>query len=209
MGLGLLLVTSVGGFPENDRAGDVLAVRPGEYPEQAGSPNERGRVADKTWTEEVEIAHYKQPCETLVTGFCLVSRRNAAQPWRIHGWIKGFTPTWGETARLRVRVRQIANPPADGSSVEYRIAKVLSTTPVPPGTEFELVFAPGWAQELIVGEPNALSLKGERSLVCTDSAICAELEARRRSLDRGIRLMLRHPSKPGDPLLVVGISDWP
>ena len=59
------------------------------------------------------------------------------------------------------------------------------------------------------GEPNALSLKGERNLACANSTVCAELNARRHSPDRGLRLTLRHPSKPEDPLLVVRLAEWP
>jgi Domain of unknown function (DUF4377) len=209
MGVGVLLVASVGVPRENDPAVDVAVGSWLGISEQAGSPAARDGGDDETWIEEIEVSHYKQPCKTLVTAFCLVSRKSEAHPWRLQDWIDGFTPVWGVSARLRVRVRRIANPPADGSSMEYRLEEVLSTTPAPPGTEFELVFAPGWARELVMGEPNALSLKGERSLACADSTVCAELNARRRSPDRGLRLTLRHPSKPEDSLLVVRLADWP
>jgi Domain of unknown function (DUF4377) len=208
MGIGLFLLAAVSCPWENDSAANAAGSGV-EVSEQAGSLPTRGGNTDKTWIEEIEIGHYKQPCQTLVTTFCLVSRKSEAHPWQLQDWIDGFTPVWGVSTRLRVLVRRITNPPADSSSLEYRLEEVLSTTSVPPGTEFELVFAPGWVQELVTGEPNALSLKGERSLACADSTVCAELNARRRSPDRGLRLMLRHPSKPGDPLLVVRVADWP
>ena len=209
MGVSLFLLALVGCPWKNDPAADTAAGSGAEACEQAGSLPAQDDGADETWIEEIEIAHYKQPCQTLVTAFCLVSRKSETQPWRLQDWIDGFTPVWGVSARLRVRVWRSANSPADRSSLEYRLEEVLSTTPAPPGTEFELVFAPGWAQELVTGEPNALSLKGERSLACADSTVCAELNARRRSPDRGLRLTLQHPSKPGDPLLVVRGADWP
>ena len=209
MGVGLFLLAPVGIPRENNPAVDVTVGSGAEVSEQAGSPPAREGGADETWIEEIEVGHHKQPCKTLVTAFCLLSRKSEAHPWRLQDWIDGFTPVWGVSVRLRVRVRLIANPPADGSSLEYRLEEVLSTTRAPPGTEFELVFAPGWARELVMGEPNALSLKGERSLACADSTVCAELNARRRSPDRGLRLTLRHPSKPEDPLLVVRLADWP
>lgn len=206
---GLFLLASAGCPRENDLPADAVAGAGVEVSEQAGSPPARDGGADETWIEEIEVGHHKQPCKTLVTAFCLVCRKSEGHPWRLQDWIDGFTPVWGVSARLRVRVRRIANPPADGSSLEYRLQEVLSTTPAPPGTQFELVFAPGWAQELVAGEPNALSLKGERSLACANSTVCAELNARRRSLDRGLRLTLRHPSKPEDPLLLVHLAEWP
>jgi hypothetical protein len=181
MGVGLFLLASVGCCRESDPAADPAAGSQVEASEQAGSIAARDGGADETWVEEIEVGYYKQPCETLVTAFCLVSRKSEVQPWRHQDWIDGFTPVWGVSARLRVRVRRIANPPADGSSLEYRLEEVLSSTPAPPGAEFELVFAPGWSRELVTGEPNALSLKGERSLACAESTVCAELNARRRS----------------------------
>ena len=208
MGVGFFLGASVGVPWGNDPAIDVAVGSGLDVSEQAGSPRAPDGGADETWIEEIEVGDHKQPCETLVTAFCLVSRKSEAHPWRLQDWIDRFTPVWGVSARLRVRVRRISNPPADGSSLEYRLEEILSTTPAPPGTEFELVFPPGWAPELVIGEPNALSLKGERSLACVDRTLCAELNARRHSPD-GLRLTLRHPSKPEDPLLVVRIADWP
>jgi hypothetical protein len=186
MGVGLFLLALVGHPRENDPSANAAGSGV-EVSKQAESPPARDGSADETWIEEIEVGHHKQPCRTLVTAFCLVSRRSEAHPWRLQDWIDGFMPVWGMSARLRVQVRQIANPPADGSSLEYRLEEVLSTTPAPPGTEFELVFAPGWAQELVTGE----------------------LNARRRASDRGLRLTLRHPSKPEDPLLVVRLAEWP
>jgi hypothetical protein len=176
--------------------------------ERAGSSPLRDSGAEETWIEEIEVAHYKRPCKRLITAFCLVSRKSEAHPWEVQEWIDGFTPVWGLCVRLRVQVRKLANPPADGPSLEYHLKEVLSTTPVPPGTQFELVFGPGWAQELITGGSKALSLKGERRLVCADSRVCAEL-TRRRLSGRGFRLMLRHPNNLKDPLLVISLADWP
>jgi Domain of unknown function (DUF4377) len=209
MGVSLFLLASMGCPLSNDLAADATAGCGLGVSEPAESLPARDDSGDETWIEEIEVGHHKQPCQTLVTAFCLVSRQSEAHPWRLQAGIDGFTLVWGVSTRLRVRVRRMAYPPADGWSLEYRLEEVLSTTPAPPGTEFELVFAPGWARELVTGEPNALSLKDERRLACANSNLCAELEARRRLPDRGLRLTLRHPSKPGDPLLVVSIADWP
>ncbi len=144
MGVGLFLLASAGYPRENDPPADAVAGAGVEVSEQAGSPPARDGGAYETWIEEIEVGHHKQPCKTLVTAFCLVSRKSEGHPWRLQDWIDGFTPVWGLSARLRVRVRWIANPPADGSSLEYRLEEVLSTTPALPGTQFDLVFAPGW-----------------------------------------------------------------
>jgi hypothetical protein len=57
---------------------------------------------------------------------------------------------------LRIRRQMTVRP------LKYRLEEFLSNTPASPGpprTEFEPVFVSGWAQELVTGERNALSLK--------------------------------------------------
>jgi hypothetical protein len=58
---------------------------------------------------------------------CLQVRWTAVGPWELfYDSIEGFTWEAGHYYLLRVARREVPNPPADGSSVAFRLVKVLS-----------------------------------------------------------------------------------
>ena len=57
---------------------------------------------------------------------CLKVRESTSQPWRaFYGGIEDFTWESGYTYRLSIAIRDIPNPPADGSSAAYRLLEII------------------------------------------------------------------------------------
>ncbi|HEX6036465.1 DUF4377 domain-containing protein [Longimicrobium sp.] len=76
------------------------------------------------------VASYTRTCTGTYEMQCLQIRDDSADPWgNFHGEIEGFTYEPGHEYVLRVRVTEIANPPADGSSRRYQLVQVVSKTP--------------------------------------------------------------------------------
>jgi hypothetical protein len=78
----------------------------------------------------MEFAPYRVPCTGVVETTCLRVRVAPDTTWRnFFGAVEGFVYEAGYTWRLEVERRPLANPPADGSSVVYRLLRVLSRLP--------------------------------------------------------------------------------
>jgi len=75
----------------------------------------------------MEVAEGVVPCTGEGVHECLLVRTHGETDYGLfHGGITGFTPEPGYRYRLRVSRHAIANPPADGSSEEYRLVRVES-----------------------------------------------------------------------------------
>lgn len=73
------------------------------------------------------------PCHSPHMTECLLVRMNPRDEWTFfYTGIIGFEHEPGYAYTLNVLTRRIDNPPADGSSVEYRLLQVLRRTPVAP-----------------------------------------------------------------------------
>jgi hypothetical protein len=71
---------------------------------------------------------------------CLVAREESEPEWGFHYFgIDGFTHEPGYRYVLRVGIRPIPNPPADGSSLAYRLIQVVAKEPC------AAIFTPGGA----------------------------------------------------------------
>ena len=65
---------------------------------------------------------------------CMLTRRSPSEEWTyFYGGIQGFTYEPGFHWTLRVQTRRIANPPADMSSIEYRLVEIVEKAPVSGG----------------------------------------------------------------------------
>jgi hypothetical protein len=85
------------------------------------APGERVRV--------FEVAAAKAPCFAMVATECLQVRTPPDTGWRLfYGSFEGFAYESGYTYVLRVAERDVRNPPADGSSLAYRLLAVVSKT---------------------------------------------------------------------------------
>lgn len=79
-----------------------------------------------------EVAETVVPCMTMFETTCLQVRERTDAPWQAFSTpIEGFQYTPGYRYTLRVVEREIPNPPADGSSLAYRLVAVLAKVAVP------------------------------------------------------------------------------
>jgi hypothetical protein len=80
----------------------------------------------------LEVAEQQVPCVGVAPQQCLQVRERSDAPWTLfYDGIEGFTYEPGFRYLLRVSVRQVPNPPADGSSLAYRLVDVLTKTAAP------------------------------------------------------------------------------
>lgn len=87
--------------------------------QSATEPRERVRT--------YEVAAATAPCVALAPTQCLQVRTPPDTAWQLfYGAIDGFAYEPGFRYVLRVAERPIANPPADGSSVAYRLVAIVS-----------------------------------------------------------------------------------
>lgn len=87
-----------------------------------------------TGPESEQFTLYVAPHTVECTGEgvqqCLLVRRSVAAEWtNFYDAIEGFTYEPGFDWTLRVSSREVRNPPADGSSIAYRLITVLEKTP--------------------------------------------------------------------------------
>ena len=81
-------------------------------------------------TITMDVAPERVPCQGFVPQECLRVREHPSTTWTLfYDQIDGFTFESGFEYTLRVRVREIENPPADGSSLSYRLIAVLRKVP--------------------------------------------------------------------------------
>lgn len=67
-------------------------------------------------------------CVSVVPEKCLIVKRPSAFAWSLfYGEIEGFKYQSGTTSLLRVRLETLDRPAADGSTVRYRLVRVLGT----------------------------------------------------------------------------------
>lgn len=75
----------------------------------------------------MEVGPNRVPCVGEGQRECLLVRDPGDAEWGyFYGEIEGFTFEPGYQYVLRVARREIASPPADGSSVEYMLVRVVS-----------------------------------------------------------------------------------
>jgi hypothetical protein len=61
---------------------------------------------------------------------CMRVRESESEDWTLfYSPIEGFEHEAGNTYELRVEVLKVDDPPADGSSLRYRLVEVVSKTP--------------------------------------------------------------------------------
>lgn len=93
--------------------------------------------------ERILINHHKEPCQGSAYQTCLLTRESEQQPWAyFYDSIENFDFEWGYQYQLRVRVTDVANPPADASSKHYSLIEQVQTLKVDEGTDFDLFLMP-------------------------------------------------------------------
>lgn len=84
------------------------------------------------------VAPQQADCVSVVPQRCLLVKRPAQAVWSLfYGAIEGFSYQSGRTSLLRVRLVRLPRPAADGSSLSYRLVRVLGTQMVKATTAGE------------------------------------------------------------------------
>jgi hypothetical protein len=91
----------------------------------------------------LEVAESRVPCVGVGPRDCLLVRSPGGEYGMFYSAIEGFAYEPGYRYRLRVSQRAVRNPPADGSSIAYRLVRVESKALSP---RHELLQA-AWAAE--------------------------------------------------------------
>lgn len=143
------------------------------------------------------VAPYQDPCHTLVPTLCLrLFTSTSTETSRMFFGIEGFEHQWGHTYELAVHRVTVPDPPADGSSVRTILDRVVSDTPVAPGTHFTIRPSP----EHIRGTAGVDLSLVDQPLLCGGGA-CIALEAARAGTEP-FELELSFPEVEGEPLVV-------
>ena len=83
-----------------------------------------------SWAITMDVASERVPCQGFVPQECLRVREHPSTTWTLfYDGIEGFAFEPGFEYTLRVRVREIENPPADGSSRAYSLIAILRKVP--------------------------------------------------------------------------------
>src|SRR5688572_16948858 len=87
-------------------------------------------TAPVEWVVRMDVAPQRVSCVGVGPQECLRVREHPNTAWKLfyHG-IDGFEFEAGFEYTLRVAVRRIRNPPADGSSSTYRLLAILRKKP--------------------------------------------------------------------------------
>ncbi len=79
------------------------------------------------------VAPYGTACIGVVAMECLRVKEEGEANWQLfYNHIEGFAYEEGFQYTLRVKVEEVASPPADGSSLRYTLLEVVEKTPVNP-----------------------------------------------------------------------------
>lgn len=85
-------------------------------------------ISCSTANKVMYIAANKQPCTGVGNMECMMIKKDKNQnDWEyFYSSIDGFTYEQGFEYKLLIKEEKIENPPADGSSIRYKLIKVIS-----------------------------------------------------------------------------------
>ncbi|MDI1475256.1 DUF4377 domain-containing protein [Polyangium sp. y55x31] len=143
-------------------------------------------------TKILEIEHYRDTCVGEGRFLCLLTREEGQADFQFHyGDITGFAPEWGHRYTIEIEEKTIPNPPADGSSIELVLVRIVSDEVVPASTTF-VVHVDGSADELGYGSDLTFDASGGGKLrdqvpfTCGTQAACdaaAQVEIDKKQAD--------------------------
>ncbi|HEX7979838.1 MAG TPA: DUF4377 domain-containing protein [Gemmatimonadaceae bacterium] len=91
------------------------------------APSREAGIQDSAERVTLEVDAHRVPCTGEARTRCLRVRVLPDTSWRLfYNRIEGFTYEEGYRWRLEVDRRRVPNPPADGSSLAYRLVRVIS-----------------------------------------------------------------------------------
>ncbi len=86
----------------------------------------------------LRIDHYQRPCAGVDIQLCLWVSKNGAAPEYFFDAIEGFDYKWGYTYEITAEQKTASRPAADGSSIIYRLKKIIKKEKFPADSCFAL-----------------------------------------------------------------------
>lgn len=134
-------------------------------------------------TETWNVSAHRAPCMGFIPSLCLlVSDPGSSQPSFHYDGIAGLTPRWGHEYTVDVLITPVADPPADGSSLDFKLLRIRRDEAVPAGTTFPFVVmaaTPGLTPFLSLAGSDAGQLLDGTPFVCpAGSGVCADIATR-------------------------------
>lgn len=149
------------------------------------------------------IEPYRVPCYGESLQACYLVSEDGGNFELLYDGVDGLDYVWGHRYEATVRVSDVRNPPADGSSLRYTIITIDSDVRAPAGEEFELN-----AEAAVVGDAQAdgaFSLLGEIDFSCSDDAVCDELVAQIEADTPTLAFTFAFPADDETPLDLVSV----
>ena len=153
---------------------------------------------------DLYVDHYKAECVGVAVWLCLRTRDTTDMDWTLfYGCIEGFSYEWGYNYKLKIRVTDIENPPADASSKKYTLLKIESKEVEPTTTTFDVAasLAPGSITNISDG---IYQIYGDKQFSCELSQ-CDTLESLI-TQDQAILLEFSHSFSTQDPMEVTQLK---
>jgi hypothetical protein len=153
---------------------------------------------EETW----DVQASEQECYAFAPTLCLQTRESAGSPWgHAYGGISGFHYEMGYRYQVRVRITEVDNPPADGSSETTELVDVLARTAAPRAETFEIwVTEPSSIDKI---DDTTYRLFNRRTLTCRAEDCLALDTAGADGL--GLVLQFDHRNSPTGPMHLLGI----
>ena len=150
-----------------------------------------------------EVNHHEQECFGLQPALCLMVRPTASDPWSVHyGGISGFSYLPGVLSTIEVRITEVENPPADGSSLAFALEQTLSELRVPADTMFQISVTESDSLRKI--DATTYTVLDRRTLRCS-AADCTALDALLAD-GSGMLLEFDHRNSPAGPMQLLRVD---
>jgi hypothetical protein len=132
-------------------------------------------LQDSGRSVELHTSTTRVPCIPFGYSLCQAATNVATGALVNVPSIEGYQPSWGTEEIIRYQEFDIANPPADGSSLRNVLTSTTLLSQLPTGRSITLTFPTSLTQWFSAGTDNLhVNLLGE-PLVCATPSICAAL----------------------------------
>jgi len=86
----------------------------------------------------ITIGSFQSPCYGVSQQLCMRAKLNNSGDFELfYGYIEGFDYKWGTSYKVRVKITDIDNPPADSSSEKYQLIETSSSLEDQVGTFYD------------------------------------------------------------------------
>lgn len=145
-----------------------------------------------------EVRAYKETCLSEGPALCFIASQEGQRPRLISAPIENFNWQPGTNYVIEVEVRDIKNPPADGSSQTYRLVRVISESAAPVGSTFEIDIGPRWVEPSMAC---TFSLLEQLGFSTRNQELCDQLNATL-SANRDVDARFSYTGQPNLPFLL-------